>query len=331
MVVLFALGIQFVAAQTFTPAAQTKDPKSNLYPVMKDQSYSTIINTNASKADMMKTIKDYVLAYEFVTPDMLEEVEFDENMSELRFPIYYFEGQSIAKGMMGMAYVNCPIVLKMDAIFDFNNEGQMMLTLTNFSGAIYAFVDDNKVINKRKESRCVKQYGELINEYDKKITDEYSTILTLNTGIGKALLSANGISKEDIANMHQEFNRKRANQFEMYQQAVQKGSTELITEEDIVNYHSAAESMGKNQKEIWMEQANNYSTGNWVLGMNQYRWNNDFQDFFNMVFREFAILLNGDIESIALDGNIMYEQADGKVLPVDPKERKKWIKKGYSL
>ncbi len=326
---LFMLGFQSMA-QTFANAAQLKDTKANIYPMMKDQMYSTIINASGSKVEMMNTIKNYLIEYELADSTALSVVNFDEDLSEIKLPLCYKEGQSFARGMMNAAQVAPPIFLQFDAIFAFNNEGQMMLTLTNFSGAIMCFVDDNGVINGRKKSRCVEKDGKDYNEYDSKITGEYSTILLLNTGVGQFLLASNGNGWDYVTAAHKEFLNKRRDQFKMYEDAMKYGSTEFITEETIVNYQLAGFN-GDKQKKMWQEIANNYNSGNWVLGMNYYRWSNDFQDYFNMVFRSFANLLNGSIESIALDGNIIYEEFEGKVLPVDPKERKQWIKKGYSL
>jgi hypothetical protein len=115
----------------------------------------------------------------------------------------------------------------------------------------------------------------------------------------------------------------------MYEAAIKNGSTEFITEESIGDYKLAGYESGKTY-EMWQEIVKNYQNS-WVLGMNQYRWKYDFQDYFNMVFHDFATLLNGSIERIALDGEVLYEQVDGKVLPVDKKERKQWQKNGYSL
>lgn len=322
---LFVIGLQFNMAQTFAPAAQVKDTKSNLYPMMKDQSYSTIINATGSKAEMMKTIKDYLIEYELGDSTAISSVNFDENLSEIRLPLCYREGQSYAKGMMGASLVAPPVILQLDAIFSFNNEGQMMVTLTNFSGSVLCFVDDNGVINKHKSSRGTTK----VDEYDQKITDEATTELTLNTGIGRFLLASNN-GWDFVREAHKQFLEKRKAQFVMYDQAMKNGSTECITEENIMNYQLAGYENAKTM-EIWREIATNYHSGNWVLGMNQYRWKYDFQDYFNMVFRDFAILLNGSMESIALDGNIIYEEYEGKVLPVDSKERKKWLKEGRSL
>lgn len=324
---LFVFGLQFCLAQTFSTAVQGKD--QNVYPMMKDQSYSTIINTNGSKVEMMNTIKNYLIKYELGDSTALSTYEFDENMSEIKLPLTFSEGQSYGKGMKNYSVVYPPVYLQMDAIFAFNNEGQMMLTLTNFSGAVLCFVDDDGNMNLRKESRSIKEYGDLHNEYDEKIVDEISKLVTLNTGIGRFLLAANGNGWENVERARESFIKERREQFKMYNDAIKYGSTELITEESIINY--TLPGFRDKFKEYGIEYANNYHSGNWVLGMNQYRWKNDFQDYFNQVFGDFAHLLNGTIESIALDGNIIYEQSDGKVLPVDAKERKKWLKEGRSL
>ena len=328
--VLFVAGLPSILAQNFAPAVQLKDTKANMYPMMKDQSYSTIINAAGSKAEMMKIIKDYLIEYELGDSTAISSVDFDESLSEITIPLCYTQAQTYGKGMMGAPLVSTPIIMQLDAFFAFNDEGQMMLTLTNFRGAVLCFVDDDHVINKHKLSRGTVSYGDYYNEYDKKITDEYTVELTLNTGIGRFLLASNGNGWDYVRNAHKQFLAKKKESFEMYKQAMEHGSTECVTEENIMNYKLAGYESTKLQ-ETWREIAENYHSGNWVLGMNQYRWKNNFQDYFNMVFRDFANLLNGSIESVALDGEIVYEEFEGKVLPVDKKERKKWLKEGYSL
>ena len=272
--VLFSIGVQISVAQhTLPPTAQVKDPKANIYPVMKDQTYSTIINATGSKVEMMNTIKNYLIYYELCDSTTLSVVNFDDSMSEIKIPLCYMEGQAVSRGMMNAATVVPPIFLQLDAIFAFNNEGQMMVTLTNFNGSILCFVDDYGVIGKQKKSRCTKKDGKDYNEFDQKITDEFTVILTLNTGIGRFLLASNGNGWDAVAAAHEEFIRKRRDQFKMYEAAMKNGSTELITEKNISNYQCAGYESGKT-KEMWQEMVANYQNS-WVLGMNQYRWKND--------------------------------------------------------
>ena len=65
-------------AQGFIGAASPAGPKmlDNMKPVMKDQSYSTIINTNGSKVETMNAIKNYLIEYEVADSTELSVVDF---------------------------------------------------------------------------------------------------------------------------------------------------------------------------------------------------------------------------------------------------------------
>ena len=341
VVLLFVIG-QSAMAQGFIGAASPAGPKmlDNMKPVMKDQSYSTIINTNGSKVETMNAIKNYLIEYEVADSTELSVVDFDESMSEIKLRLGYRKGQTLLKGAMGAKTIAPPMRLWMDAIFAFNDENQMMITLTNFNGSVLCFVDDDGYVGMHKKSRCPlkDEHGDLFNEYDNKITEESKTILASSMAIVDALLLMSGYNEEQRESWRRSNLEDIRNRFKMYDDAVKKGSSEWITEDNIVDYKFGyfLDPFGKlktndNLQETAKEQVENYHSGNWVLGMFQYSWKQDFQDFFNGVFHDFAVISKGSIESVALDGEILYEQYEGKVVPVDPKERKKWLKKGYSL
>ena len=326
---IMAFGMAPLFAQTFL-SVNPKDSKGNMSPFKSDHTYSAVYNVSGSKVDLMNSMKSF-LANRFGNADELANVKIDEATNEFRFPLYAMEGQSIAKGVMGVKMIAPPVLLKSEAIFTFddNDPGHVTMTITNFEGAAICFADDDHVLNLTKKSISkplgLGQYEN--NEYDKKIGEEGSAILTLGSTIGK-LLIVSQVGTDAYAAAVEEQRKKQKEQFDMYEEVMENGSSEMITKENIGKYGLAGFS-GKNEK-MWIDMRDKYQAGEWVIGMNKGRWDEDFQPYYDQFIHAAAVVMKGSIQSVSQNGEMLFEEFEGKVLPVDPKERKKWIKKDMS-
>lgn len=81
---------------------------------------------------------------------------------------------------------------------------------------------------------------------------------------------------------------------------------------------------------MWINLRDKFASGECVLGANKFRWENSYQPYFDGMFRSITAVMGGTIQSVSYNDEMIYEEYEGKVLPVDPKERKKWIKKDMS-
>ena len=327
---VLSFGIMEMFGQTFMNVV-LDDPKSSLYPLMSENTYSTVINVSGSKVDMMNAVKAFLMEHYGADEEEVSKVKIDESMNEFRFPIGLMEGQTVAKGMMGMKYVAPPVILLAEAVFTFddNDPGHVTLTITNFNGSILCWVNDDHEIGTTKKSVSKDVgYGKYeMNEYDEKIAKEQSTLLTLGSGIGAFLIisqAGTAAYEESVA----EFKKKQKEQFDMYAEAMEFGSTELITKDNIGGYGRAGFT-GKNEQ-MWINLRDKFASGECVLGVNKFRWENSYQPYFDGMFRSITAVMGGTIQSVSYNDEMIYEEYEGKVLPVDPKERKKWIKKDMS-
>ena len=65
-------------------------------------------------------------------------------------------------------------------------------------------------------------------------------------------------------------------------------------------------------------------------GVPEDRWEKNIRKAFDMLFIASSEHLEATIEGVAEDGEQTWENVDGKVLPIDPKLRKTYIKKGWT-
>jgi len=298
-----------------------KDSKS-YSPIKQDRSYAVIINTKLNKDDLIPKTKDFLIIENLADSTQLETTNFDENLSEYRLKLSMKHGQYLAKGVMGAKYVAPPVILNFDAIFSFNNYGQLKITFTNFNSTVIAVADENKFLNKFKGGKGNGKEEAPILKADQAVMDESNTILTTETTIGKSLFLLNGkLDMLDKASRG-EYRNSLRKQFEIYKEAINHGSAENISLSNISEYE-----FGNGKMKKYMESAIAiFKANNLVLAVDNYRWKNHFEPNFNYFFKEISNIIGGSIDKVALDGNLLYENVNGKILPVNPTEKKKWEK-----
>jgi len=299
-------------------------PSAPYQPINSDRSYSAIINTKLKKEELISKTKELFLEEGLADSAQLSTVTYDENLSEYKLRFGFKNGQSKSKGMMGITGVSPAVILYFDAIFSFNNFGQIKITFIHFDSYVLANIDESGYLSCYKGGKSNGKVSEPILPTDTAVWNEYQTILITESMFGKALLWANG--GIDMLNKAKrgDFLKNLKSKFEMYQDACQNGSCVWISKADISNYKM------KNNK-YWDEQVAKFKSDQLVISVDNYRWENYFELNFNYIFKEIANLVSGKIEGIALDGNITYDTLEGKLLPVDLKERKIWQKKNIEF
>lgn len=323
---ILGLSTLFISrAQQLSLMIPTKESQP-YHPIRSDMAYSAILNTNCSKDSLLQKTTNFFIEENLIKPSDLNTIEFNENLSEYRGRFIFKHGQFKSKGMLGAGFVAPPVILIFDAVFAFNNLGQIKVTFTNFDSQLYVFADEDNFINCYKGAGGNGKNLNAILDADKTINDESLVVLMSESLVTKALLLANG--QVDMLNgvTRGEFRKKLEEQFDTYEKAVSSGSTSILSKKNILSYRAPGP-----QGKYWNEQVNKFFAENWVFGVDKYRWENYFEMHFNYFFKEITRLVSGDLSKIALDGNIIYEKVDDKILPTDPKERKIWLKKNISF
>ena len=223
---------------------------------------------------------------------------------------------------MGAPLVRNPVVLDFSIVFDFA-EGEMMMTFTDFSSKVYAFVDGNSFI--LPEEKMTEADKEVFEEYKRLLmsSETYDKFTTSN--VGRFLFGLSDADVEKI-NSRKEKLRNTQEQFARYIEAQRGGHTRIITLDNLNQFSDPL--LDKFGAQI----IERYKTNKFVLGVTRECWERYFAPIITGYFREIAQLVNGDVTTISVDGVVKYEKdSDGYVRPVDPKEKKKWIKENRTL
>ncbi len=285
-------------------------------PISGDMTYSAIINSSIDKKDLIRITKGFFIEEDLADIHQLETINYDDNLSEYKLRLGFRHGQYLAKGPMGARYVEPPVYLHFDAIFAFNKENQMQVTFTNFDSDVYTFIDDDGNIG----YPLLDKNGDAVFDADKAIQDEAILLLGTETSIGKFLLWANSGIETSLKASRGEFRKSLKEQFDIYENGIKNGSTRIVTKDNIKEYNF------KYAPETYEKLVDVFIENNYLFSVTKYRWDTYFEENFNYFFGMLAHLVSGTIEAVAIDGEIKYHNIDGLVLPVNTKERIKWVK-----
>ncbi len=283
--------------QFFNAFQIDRKPGKNGHPMKSDLMFSAIFNTPMTDVEEIAKITS---AY-FAQDSLLEFVQWDEHAGNNVVHFSLRRGQ-YKTTCMGVSLVRNPVVLDFNINFQFV-EGQMQMTFTDFSSKVYAFADENKNLYIGNEP---------LNELEQSIVDEWLT----------ELFSYESIDK----NARKDLRANIAQQFGKYEAARNGGHTQIITLDNMSQYKR------KGMEAFWEANINLHKENHWVLGVDESCFEHYFSAIFMSYFQEIAKIINGEFEGVAIDGVEIYEKdADGKVRPVDPKQKKQWLKENRSL
>ena len=153
-----------------------------------------------------------------------------------------------------------------------------------------------------------------------------------NSGVGKFLVWANtgtaGLA--DLSKTMKAMNDTLDKEFEMIDRVATSGAGEWVDNSSRMISLFSPSSMAGGGKQI-IDLAKNRAENGYLFVVDNQRWNEHFEQVLINTFSNVAKTINGSISGIAQDGKILFENVNGKILPTDPDERKKWEKEGRSL
>ena len=302
-----------IPAMAQIPSVLKGDPDADHYGISKEMTFAVIINTQESKEELINKTRDLFISYRLVDPADFNLDDLSATQSEFTVPFGYRQGLVYQRMM-----VQAAVYLFFDATFSFNTEGQVMITFTNFREKAFFPIND-------------KGYFGFDSE-DPKMTDYYglyATAMTTQSGIGKFLILINGgISnlKSTIDNLNAEMDEQFAI---MDKVMIEQGGDWVSTPEEIIALYSP--NLMEGGGEVMINMARERAENNYLLVVTNKRWKTYFQELLIDIFKEVAGIVDGEISAIAIDGQTTFDREGDLLVPVDPKERKKWLKKGQSL
>ncbi len=316
---MFAQGLNLMIAKKET---------QNFMPIKENRKYSAVISTKHSKEELLKITKQFFIEEELATLEKLKTKNFNPNRSEYKLPIIFRLVQSKGKGMWGAPFIHSPVYLKTNAILTFHSSGKMKVTFTNFASKVFVAVDEDKELGRYQKQKN-KHDNVPVLDIDKEIAKEGKVILTAETGIGKMLIATNkGLAQLNttLEEYGKNFRENASKRFKLYKKGLKEGSLVLIDKDNVEKY-KVSEPMEK----YWKNIIDKFKQDNLVFEVDNYRWNNQLVTYLDYLFKDINKRVDGQIEKIALSGNIEYERFDGKLLPTDKKLRKKWKKRNINF
>jgi hypothetical protein len=290
------------------------------------KSYAAIIKTALGKKELVDKTTAFLAKYEIVDLKDLHLDEITEEQSEYTMPIslrYSFSGVS---GMMGSKVVFSPVKLHSNLRFEFHDNGNVMIVLDNMKEISFFLTDPG--------TRCFEYYP---NDLASPIADyrgHYSAAMMENSVLLKVLIVANkgldGLAeyKSKVDDYFTEVSSK----YKVLSQVEADGKGEWLTDRDIIGYgENTKNNTGLNFLKLYYDEGR-------LLNINKKRWEGKIRPVIDMLFKTISANLSGTIDGVAEDGERIWIDIDGSVVPVDPKwtnnepptdpkEREKYVKK----
>ena len=281
---------------------------------MEGRNYAVIIKSDKNRRQQVEGMTHFLRKYGIVEKTNLDEI--NDRTSQFTVPFTLRQTQDACKGLMNVKYIACPIMLDGELRFEFYENGNMMMVIQNLSNRMLTFFDLDAA--KPNNSDAIKEY-----------LGEGSAVFTANSLIGKFLIWANvGLDNmQDFYAKMDDYFSDIDTKYKNYAQLVKEGEAKWMTPQEYLDYMSKFDSRNKR---LTYEGVKKLVDDGRMPGVPEDRWEKNIRKAFDMLFIASSEHLEATIEGVAEDGEQTWENVDGKVLPIDPKLRKTYIKKGWT-
>jgi len=314
---LFLLAI--VAFFSVTAYAQYVDivmfgrPKFAIPGGLEGKNYAIIVKSDKNRRAQIEAMTSLMRKYGIV--DKLKASEIDDRTSEYTVPFEIHQTIDACGGMMGATYCAQPLILKGELRFEFYENGSMMMVVQNFSPLLLIMTKEYSAADKNLSAAQEEYLG------------EYSAAVSTRDPFFKFLVWAN-VGLDNMADFYSKMDDYFADvetKYKNYEALVKNGEAEWMTTERY--YEKAKVSKGPASKHVapWIKKCIDEGR---MPGVPEDRWEKSIRIVLDRLFVGSNEALGGEIIGVAEDGNETWKNIDGKVLPTNPKMRKKYEKKG---
>jgi hypothetical protein len=296
----------FVYSQKMTLILQARD-NFNLPGGLEGKNYAAIIKTKESKKGIVTKSLNFMKKYGFVPGDTKVDA-IDESQSEVTYkvilPLTMFYQQMLHLDANKL-YSNLR--------FEFH-DSNVMIVFENMSNEVLGLYwhDDSK-----KPSDAYTDYR-----------SESAGLTISHTLVGKFLVHAN-LDPAERQSFYREADKYFSNiaeRYKSYEQLVKNGEAKWLDADGVIKQYTDNPVPGSKYLMNYLNIPENKER---LLGITQKRWDKQVKEFFDNLFKSFCLELNGDIDGVAEDGEQTFAWEDGKLLPIDAKLKKEYIKKGW--
>lgn len=296
-----------VFGQKMTLILQARD-NFNLPGGPEGKNYAAIIKTRESKKDIVTKSLNFMKKYGFVPGDTKVDA-IDESQSEVSYnvllPLTMFYQQMLHLDANKL-YCNLR--------FEFH-DSNVMIVFENMSNEVLGLYWHD---NSKKASDAYTDY-----------ISESSGLTISHTLIGKFLVHAN-LDPAQRQSFYKEVDKYFSNiaeRYKTYEQLVNNGEAKWLDADRVIQQYTDYPVPGSKYMVNYLNIPENKER---LLGVTQKRWDKQVKEFFDNLFKSFCLELNGDIDGVAEDGEQTFAWEDGKLLPIDAKQKKEYIKKGWT-
>jgi hypothetical protein len=301
---------------TFSVSAQMISVvgSKNLIPIKggnDGKTYAIIIRTDLSKQALVDTTTQFLARYGIVDRNNVKLDEINDETSELIIPVVLRQTIGTAKGMMGIKMTVPPVKVHADLRFEFHDNGGVMIVVQNMRNSIFQLV-------KKGEKQLAFSFSDKSDPDYAEYEGEVYAVSTTNSFMGKVMIAMNTGLDGYSAFM------KKANDYfadinsknKVYDALVRKSFAKWLTNEEFIQYLENTKYAGK---ELEVTSCKKALDEGGLLGVGQYRWENQVRDCYDLLFKTIASGILGTIEGVAEDGEQTWISMDGSIVPVDPK------------
>lgn len=319
---IIALIIAFSIGVNAQPMLVKSKPDAPLSGIKKDIFMQAEIKAG-QKFKITELINNFISHYKsigFVHEDFKID-EIADNQKEFKFPIVFTLPMQMLRGMMGLKSYANPIQVIFYVHISIEDD-KITLSLDDFDEKAFYKVKNNNyyVYEVETETGLSRSQKELLESYQEIVTATWAeSSVVLKT---LALISDGPEALKTGLNELKEINEK---QFKLYEQMEKEGLGKWLSDDEMLKYYEDKK-VYQTMKEIGTERIAN---GYFLVITNQ-RWKMIKMSLLRFI-KENSDIAFGKIISISINDQKEFENIDGKVLPTNPEERKKWEKSNITL
>ena len=307
--------------------------------------YQIIVKSDRSKKDIIDFTTQMLVAMNIVkSEDVAANLDvIDDSKTEYVLPFQFETGIGIHPSGSE------PLVVFGDMRFEFH-EGAVKLTIDNFDEKFFIVHKTNvdvltptENMNKyneycdaaREAEKATSKFGRLTAKIDKiqEITHVQGTLTSIfqdaKNQVNAKINEAENECLQTLINYRERVDEQNV----LFKKMISDGDAEWYTLEE---YIKAAEKCDyfvkhKNAAEYSMKKYNKALEQHQLYRLPENRWNHDIRYIFDGIFISLADALGGTIEGIVEDGVQTWVREGDLVVPTNPKEKSKYLKKKKSF
>ncbi|HPI53641.1 MAG TPA: hypothetical protein PLU10_03055 [Chitinophagaceae bacterium] len=293
-------------------------PNDSKHGIASSMEYQAIIKSNCTQKQLIDKTKEWMKKNDLFDYTKFKLDTINDKKVEFTLPFGFRFGAYCGKGAFGAKMYKAPMYLNFDAKFSFGTQGSIKIEFTNFREVPFFLVENNKYYTGANEG-MLQQMG---NSFNGKDQDEahlkrdsvwafFQQSCMETSSFLKALTLLSG-GVEGYHKTLEEITKNSRMEFALYDRAASKSIGKWFTKgiDEMIPYFDEKAPGAKWQIPMALERAE----AHYLLCMDNDRWDNHAQKAFNAIFYEFSTLINGELQGIQKDTELLFKLENGALV-----------------